>query len=88
MRVEDVTDQKSSNIAEGNERESDKESLHHLSYSLGSLGELETQVELALMQGYLRETDIEDFRANSAEVGRLINGLRRHIKQRMKAKEE
>lgn len=72
-----------SNIAEGNERDSDKEFLHHLSYSLGSLAELETQVELAFLLGYLREPDIEDFRVKSAEVGRLINGLRRHVKQRM-----
>ena len=76
-----------SNIAEGNERESDKELLHHLSYSLGSLAELETQVELAFRLGYLDQDIIDDFRLKSAEVGRLIGGLRRHVQARAKPKQ-
>ncbi|BCM92110.1 hypothetical protein IAD21_03989 [Abditibacteriota bacterium] len=75
-----------SNIAEGNERESDKEFLHHLAYSLGSLAELETQVELAFLLGYLNQQTIDEFRLKSAEVGRLISGLRRHVQGRSNPK--
>jgi four helix bundle protein len=41
------------NIAEGHARDSTKEFLHHLSISLGSLAELETQLILAERLAYI-----------------------------------
>jgi four helix bundle protein len=43
-----------SNIAEGQARSSSKELLPFLSFSLGSLAELETQLELANRLGYMQ----------------------------------
>src|SRR5438874_2185875 len=41
------------NIAEGHDRESTKEYLHHLSFSLGSLAELKTLLTLANRLNYV-----------------------------------
>jgi len=74
-----------SNIAEGNHRESDREFLHHLRYSTGSLAELETQVELAFRLGYCERLPYERALDGGAEVGRMLYGLRNHIKARIEA---
>ena len=42
-----------SNIAEGIERDSDKETKHFLSYAKGSCGELRTQVYIGMKIGYI-----------------------------------
>ena len=42
-----------SNITEGIERNSDKETLNFLSYAKGSCGELRTQVYIGMKIGYL-----------------------------------
>jgi four helix bundle protein len=64
-----------SNIAEGKGRSSDKELLHFLSNAKGSLFEVETQVIIADRQGYLTHSQAEGLLSQTAEVGRLLNGL-------------
>ncbi len=64
-----------SNIAEGKGRSSDKELLHFLSNAKGSLFAVETQIMIADGLGYLTRTQCEDLLSQSAEVGRLLNGL-------------
>jgi len=64
-----------SNIAEGKGRSSDKELLHFLSNAKGSLFEVETQVMIAGSLGYLTHSQSEDLLSQTAEVGRLLNGL-------------
>ncbi len=64
-----------SNIAEGKGRSSDKELLHFLSNAKGSLFEVETQVMIADGLGYLTHSQGETLLSQTAEVGRLINGL-------------
>jgi len=64
-----------SNIAEGKGRSSDKELLHFLSNAKGSLFEMETQIMIADGLGYLSRSQSDQLLSQSAEVGRLLNGL-------------
>ena len=66
-----------SNIAEGSARRNRGEYTHFLHIARGSLCEVETQMMIAIDQGYVSHdasamTDI-------AEVGRLLNGLIRSL---------
>jgi four helix bundle protein len=65
----------SSNIAEGEGRDSEREFRHHLSIARGSLREIERQVLLSAELGYLKSTSADAIMALADEVGRLIRGL-------------
>src|SRR5262249_17922121 len=65
------------NIAEGQGRKSPGAFLNHLSISLGSLCELETDLLLASRLQYLTPAVVSELKSKAAEVGRLINGLAR-----------
>jgi four helix bundle protein len=69
-----------SNIAEGEGRNT-KEFRRFLSIALGSLKELETQVLISDALGYLRQGQVTVPMDMAAEVGRLIHGLSRAMKQ-------
>ena len=73
-----------SNIAEGHSRKSSKEFLHYLSIAYGSLGELETQIQIAQRLTYLQKDEAERLLEKAAEVGRLSNGLSRSLTNRPK----
>ena len=62
-----------SNIAEGRGRNSDKEFIRFLSISLGSLYELQTQLELALAFNYI--TNFDEINQLSIEVEKMLNAL-------------
>lgn len=62
-----------SNIAEGAGRNGAKEYLHFIGISRGSLAELETQMQLAVMLNYLKSDHSAFELANSA--GKLLTGL-------------
>ncbi len=62
-----------SNIAEGAGRGSHKEFLHFLRIARGSLSELDTQIEIARMLGFLPGN--ESLTEQSDRVGRLLTGL-------------
>ncbi len=64
-----------SNIAEGQGRRTGPEFQHFLGNARGSLVELETQVQLAQELGFLSAALAGELIAQTAEVGRLINGL-------------
>jgi four helix bundle protein len=65
-----------SNIAEGQgRRSSDDEFVRFLRIALGSLCELETQLELSLRLKMISAEQLSDVRPPAEEVGRLINGL-------------
>lgn len=64
-----------SNIAEGNARGTNKDSLRFLYIARGSLCELESQVDVCLSTQLLSQTEAERLNLQSALVGRLIGGL-------------
>ncbi len=67
------------NIAEGRERQHSKEFLQHLSIAYGSLAELETHVQIAKRLDYIDVSQLKGVLGKSAEIGRMLNGLRRSI---------
>lgn len=69
-----------SNIAEGEERGSNREALRFLYIAKGSLAELRTQVEIALAIGDLSAEAATRMDAAADQVARLISGM---IKRRV-----
>jgi four helix bundle protein len=65
-----------SNIAKGCGRSSKKEFAQFLSHVLGSLLEVETQLEIAQNLGYLSDQSARDLLLKTNEIGRMLNGLR------------
>ena len=62
-----------SNIAEGKARSSDKEFIRFLQISLGSVYELQTQLELSEQLNYIN--NIDDLICLSIEIEKMINTL-------------
>ena len=71
-----------SNIAEGHGRNHLGDYLHHLSIANGSLMELETQVQIAGRLGYVGKEHEAHVLGQAAEVGRMLAGLSRALRQR------
>jgi four helix bundle protein len=71
-----------SNIAEGQARSSSKEFLHFISFALGSLAELETQLELA---GRLSYPDVhaDVARVQADLLGRKLHCLQNSLRDRV-----
>ncbi len=69
------------NIAEGRERQYTREFLQHLSIAYGSLAELETLVQIAERLNYLDVNQLKQILDKTAEVGRMLNGLRRSLEK-------
>ncbi len=63
------------NIAEGQGRFGEREFVNFLSIAHGSLRETETHVHIAGRLGYLIKETQDRMLNQTAEVGRLINGL-------------
>jgi four helix bundle protein len=68
-----------SNIAEGQARTTRGELLQFLGHAKGSLAELETQAILAAELGFAKSEAVEPISDGIAEVGRLINGLKKPL---------
>ena len=62
-----------SNIAEGAGRNHTKEFIQFLSISLGSLYELQTQLEIAKRVGYI--SDIVELNKKTLEIEKMLNAL-------------
>ena len=68
-----------SNIAEGSARQGNKEFVHFLYISLGSLAELETQLIIASNLEYLLLKDYESLLTNLVEIRKMLLGLIKYI---------
>ncbi|PIF30889.1 four helix bundle protein [Flavobacterium sp. 9] len=72
----------SSNIAEGSGRESDKDFLRFLNISVGSLFEMQTQLEIAKNITYLNEQEFNNLYEDNREVERMLVSFIKKIKNR------
>jgi four helix bundle protein len=68
-----------SNIAEGHAYRSDRVFLRHVRIALGSLAELETQIEVAVRLKYVAQNGDWPLRSDIDRTGQLLNGLRRTL---------
>ena len=64
-----------SNIAEGFERESNKECLNFLSYAKGSCGELRTQIYIGIEAGYIPKEQGHKWIQETQEISLMLAGL-------------
>jgi four helix bundle protein len=64
-----------SNIAEGAEREGDKEFRRFLKIAKGSAGELRTQVYIGLRSGYFDENQVKPIIHELREISSMLRGL-------------
>jgi four helix bundle protein len=72
-----------SNIAEGHARLSTREYLRHVSFALGSLAELETQLHLAKALGYARPDTADEYFLQTDRLGKQLRSLTKSLKSRV-----
>jgi len=73
-----------SNIAEGNDRSSNKDALNFLRIARGSLAELETQLWVAHDVGWLDSATFRQLCEKRDEVERMLGGLIRTRQNRLR----
>jgi len=71
----------SSNIAEGFERQSNKEFAQFLFYAKGSVGELRTQLHIACELNYIPRDVFENLKQQSDVLSRKIGSFIRYLQQ-------
>lgn len=64
-----------SNIAEGDERGTDKEAVRFFFIAKGSLAELVTQIEIANEVGYLSQPLVGDVESKCRQIGKMLGSL-------------
>lgn len=70
-----------SNIAEGYERSGTKEFAQFLSVAKGSVGEVRSQLYVALDQKYISETMFEQLTGEATEISRMLSGLMKYLRK-------
>ena len=68
-----------SNIAEGFGRKSTNDYIRFLNITMGSLYELQTQLEISLNLKYLKKVDFNKFYESSREIERMLGSMIRKI---------
>lgn len=69
-----------SNIAEGYNRQSNKEKIQFYFIALGSCTELQNQLLVAKDVGYLKKDKFDELAEMTISVAKLLNGLIRSVK--------
>ncbi len=71
-----------SNIAEGYGRNSLNDYIRFLNIAVGSLYELQTQIEIAFNLSYVLKEQFEVIHENSREIERMMSSLIRKLKEK------
>lgn len=71
-----------SNIAEGYERDSGKETANFLNYAKGSAGELRTQIYIGMDIGYIDHQTGKTWLGEAEEISKMLYGLIKNIRSR------
>ena len=75
-----------SNVAEGYERNSNKEFVRFLNIAKGSCGELRTQLYISRKLDFLKKTDFDHLVGESKEISAMLHGLSRAVLKRVSTK--
>ena len=70
------------NIAEGAARQGKREFKNFLSMAQGSLSELDTELELAVLLGYVNTGDLQEIGDQLLRIDKMLSGLIRSLKNR------
>ncbi len=70
-----------SNIAEGFERNGDKEFIQFLTIAKGSCGEVRAQLYVALDQNYVDKEQFTSIQNKLVETSRMLSGLIKYLQQ-------
>ena len=74
-----------SNIAEGHGRSRTGDYLRHLSVAVGSLSEVETQIQIARRLEYITEDDQSRLLDSCNAIGKMFGGLIRSLRRRLQS---
>jgi len=75
----------SSNIAEGYERNTDREFIQFLYIAKASAGEVRSQLYLALDLNYISEIEFEELFRNVSDISKLISGFIKYLNDSQKS---
>jgi len=64
-----------SNIAEGDERDTNKDAIRFFFIAKGSLAELRTQLDIALRIVYISEEVFQDLEGKAVLIGKMLGSL-------------
>ncbi|MGH7194786.1 MAG: four helix bundle protein [Candidatus Saccharimonadales bacterium] len=72
-----------SNIAEGQQRDSTKDFLRHLSIALGSLAELNTLLAICDRLSYLQSESLNSMGHKAETIGKMLRALQKSLKRKI-----
>jgi four helix bundle protein len=64
-----------SNVAEGDNLDTDKQSIRHFYIARGSVAELRTQLVISMEIGYINKEIFEEFESSYNEIGAMLTSL-------------